>query len=627
MPGDRIWIPGDGRAEVQFIGGTYVRADGNTYLDITDLRRGSYEHVIQIAVPEGRTYVNYRDYGGRDSVFQIDTPLTSIRAYQPAKFEVSVYENGYTEVSVLNGVVHVEDRNGSIRVQKGSMLSIGDDRYAELSPLRPRDAWIAWNISRDSRIARGRTSSRYLPASLGLYSYDFDEYGRWEYLSDYGYVWSPRITLTDWAPYRSGRWVWMNGDYVWTSYEPWGWVPYHYGRWAFRIGIGWFWVPPAVNAVFWAPGLVAWISAPTYVSWVPLAPGETYYGYGHYGPHSVNIRNVNVKTINITNVYINSKVQNAVTVVNNDTFVTGKHTKGISAPINPFLSGVKVSAGRPDIKPVRSSAMPLPEKVVHQRVLPQKGLIEKVNTTDIRKRPAAIKEDASVFRAGEPVSQMQVTKVKQPKPVPAVQKPGVSVIPESKQKTVTPPPAATVPKGKDVPQHKEVIRPGVSKGTTGTEPSPSRGGSMKQQPVTVEPKKPQVQPGNTQKTPAVTKGKQSPPVSQGAVHTTPAQKEKAVKAPVAPPERKPNMQGNGVKQQRSISEQQIKPGVNVKNPASGQNQTVPAQQQGRGVGQSSNVKGEQKVTSREQRPEGQGQQPATQPPSTGQGMNNRSGYR
>ena len=85
--------------------------------------------------------------------------------------------------------------------------------------------------------------------------------------------------------------------------EPWGWVPYYYGRWAFLASIGWCWVPPPVTApVLWRPGFVAWILTPTYVSWVPLAPGEIYYGHRYYGPNSVNATNLNINKINITNV-------------------------------------------------------------------------------------------------------------------------------------------------------------------------------------------------------------------------------------------------------------------------------------------------------------------------------------
>jgi hypothetical protein len=392
-------------------------------VDITKLQRDG-DDIIQVGVPQGRTYVKYRRSPARDSVLQIDTPLVSVMAYGSAKFDLNVYEDGYAEVSVIDGVVYVEGQHGNTKVDRGSMISVGSDNYAELSPMRPKDDWVRWNIARDSAYAKARGSSRYLPPALGVYSHDFDEYGWWVHTPDYGYVWRPTLVVSGWAPYRTGRWVWARGDYVWVSYEPWGWAPYHYGRWAFRVGIGWFWVPPAVNAVFWSPGFVAWIYTPTYVSWVPLAPREIYYGYGYYGPHSVNLTKVNVKTINITNVYVNSRVTNAVTVVHTDTFLTGKRVKVSGAPANPFVAGPRISPGRPDIKPVKATVVPLPTKVIPERAMPSKRLVEKQKTLGISKRPVAVKENVSVFKAGKPASPMPVRKIEKPRPVTSVLKPG-----------------------------------------------------------------------------------------------------------------------------------------------------------------------------------------------------------
>jgi hypothetical protein len=417
LAGDRVWVPQDGRAEIQFIGRTYLRADGNTEVSISKAAWERDSRIVQTAVPEGRIYINYRSSPGRDSVFQVDTPLVSVMAYDDARYDIQVWDDGYTEVAVLGGVVHVESPNGNTRVTRGNMISIGPDSYADLSPLGPRNEWVRWNQSRDSQLVRYRTSSRYLPPELDVYSNDFDQHGRWIYERDYGYVWNPTIVVSGWAPYRHGRWVWRHGDYVWVSYEPWGWAPYHYGRWAFRIGIGWFWVPPAINAVFWSPGFVAWIYTPTYVSWVPLAPREVYYGYGNYGPHSVNLTTVNIKNVNVTNVYVNSRVTNAVTVVHHDTFLTGKQVKVAGKPANPFLQALKVSPGRPDIRPVKATVLPLPEKSVPMKALPSQRVVEKLKRTGIDQRPVAVKKDTSVFKQGRQVTSLPVTRSDKPKPV------------------------------------------------------------------------------------------------------------------------------------------------------------------------------------------------------------------
>jgi hypothetical protein len=110
------------------------------------------------------------------------------------------------------------------------------------------------------------------------------------------------------------------------GYEPWGWASYHYGRWSFVVNIGWFWVPPVTREVYWSPGYVGWVRTNDYVAWVPLAPGEIYYGRDHYGRHSVNITNVNIDQVNITNVYKNAYINNGATVVKRHTFNTGSPT-------------------------------------------------------------------------------------------------------------------------------------------------------------------------------------------------------------------------------------------------------------------------------------------------------------
>jgi hypothetical protein len=421
IPGTKLWDPDNGRSEIHFSGGSYLRASENTEVDITNLSMGTSGDIIQVGDPQGRIYVSYAGSNGENSVFQIDTPVTSVMSYEPSKFEVDVYEDGYTEVSVFSGRVYVQNQEGSTRVDGGTMLSTGSNQNAELSPTMPEDAWISWNLSRDSALPNRGPSRRYLPGPLNTYSSDFDTYGRWVHSDSYGYVWTPSNIAVDWAPYRIGRWCWIGGDYVWVSYEPWGWVPYHYGRWAFVGSIGWCWVPPPVNvAVSWCPGFVAWIHSPTYVSWVPLAPGEIYYGYGYYGPNSVNIRKVNINRINITNVYVNARVTNSVTVVSRETFLTGRRAAALNAPANPFLAGVKIAIGRPDIKPVKATALPDPVKAVPQRVLPPKVVQNKVEI--VQHRAVGTKKDVSVFNPGERTRAMRIQKLDRPKPTTTVQK-------------------------------------------------------------------------------------------------------------------------------------------------------------------------------------------------------------
>ena len=407
--GDRIWVPEGGRTELQIGDGTSLRLDQKSALDILTIEKDS----SQFYLTEGYVYANFR--GRRDSLLQIDTPLSSIRSYDRSVFRIDISEDGYTNTSVYRGSVYAESRDGKTTVEEGNTLSLKEGTYAELAPLGLPDEWEQWNSERDRKLAERRPAPRYLPDELQPYSADLEGNGRWVNVREYGYVWTPTVAVSaEWAPYRIGRWVWMGGDYVWVSYEPWGWVPYHYGRWAFVDSVGWCWVPPVRGAVYWGPGFVGWVQTPTYVSWVPLAPGEIYYGHGYYGPHSVNITNINIASIDVTRVvYRNVRVRNGVTIVHHDTFVTGKPVE-VKIRENPFLRE-KISIGRPNIKPERASFIPVLKEIPLTKRPPEP--IREIKIREIKeKRPLVKAREASVLRPESPPKEMTL-RTKEGKPV------------------------------------------------------------------------------------------------------------------------------------------------------------------------------------------------------------------
>ena len=241
--GDRLWVPEGSKAEIQIRGGVFVRGDGNTALDILN----ADQEAAQFYLDRGHAYINNRR-GGIKTV-QIDTPLSSVRSYDNSVMMLDVSEDGVTELSVLKGYVTVESRSGATRVGAGKTLTIRGEKDAELAPIDAPDEWERWNTDRDRKVTTWGESARYLPDELHEYSADFDDNGRWDYVSDYGYVWVPAVTVVDWAPYTQGRWVWIRGNYVWIAYDPWGWAPYHYGRWVFAASRGWCWVPPVAGVL------------------------------------------------------------------------------------------------------------------------------------------------------------------------------------------------------------------------------------------------------------------------------------------------------------------------------------------------------------------------------------------
>ena len=415
--GDRIWAAERGRAELHFKDGTYLRLDQKSALEVLTVENNSY----QFQLSTGHLFANYRGKDG--TLLQIDTPESSVRAYEKGKFRVDVFDSARTEITNFRGTVYAESREGRTEIGRGRTLYITERGDAEFGPLPPADEWEKWNRQRDTKLAEWRPPSKYLPDDLRSYSRDFDDNGRWVYAEEYGQVWIPNAVVSvGWAPYRLGRWVWIGGDYTWVSYEPWGWVPYHYGRWSFLSSIGWCWVPPLRGAVHWGPGYVGWVITPTHVSWVPLAPREIYYGHGHYGPHSVNITKLNVTHINVEKVvYRNVRAANAVTVIHRDTFVTGRHVD-VKGHENPFLRE-RVHVGRPNIQPERATKMPVVREVSMDKRPP--APIREMKVREMKEnRPLVRQKEASVMRPGAPAREMNV-KVREGTPeVQAVKKPG-----------------------------------------------------------------------------------------------------------------------------------------------------------------------------------------------------------
>jgi len=104
-------------------------------------------------------------------------------------------------------------------------------------------------------------------------------YGTWSHHSRWGEVWHPTRVARGFRPYYNGHWVnTREYGWLWVSAESWGDIPYHYGRWVFDPSDGWLWVPGYV----WGPSWVVWRSGGGHIGWLPMPPGDNYYGDGAY---------------------------------------------------------------------------------------------------------------------------------------------------------------------------------------------------------------------------------------------------------------------------------------------------------------------------------------------------------
>jgi hypothetical protein len=318
---DRVSTGEGSRAEVQFDSVNMIRLGANT-----DVRMGDLQyHRYLVEINQGTTL--FRVLRESDAQIEISTPSISIAPLRQGIYRVAVRPDGSSEITVRAGEADLISPSGTERLSGGqTVLSrvSGNDSEIMSAGVLPYDEWDRWNADRDRFFERAPDVSRYAGPDIDG-AQELANYGRWAWDPSYGYVWVPGNVGPDWAPYRDGRWDYL--DYYgwsWTSYDPWGWAPYHYGNW-YRGSFGWAWYPGAIGPRhYWRPAMVGFFGfgSPGFgtslgfgygnVGWVPLAPYERYrpwYGRGYGGGHYRTV----VNNTNIVNVYRNARFNGAVT--------------------------------------------------------------------------------------------------------------------------------------------------------------------------------------------------------------------------------------------------------------------------------------------------------------------------
>lgn len=332
--GDRVYTREDSRAEIAFTGRNFATVDANTSLDILDLTNER----TQVALREGSGLF---DVGSLNSgqLFEVATPCGAVDLREPGAYRVMLDNNGTATVSAFSGEAQVVGQAGSGTIRKGEVLTVpcGGDNAGPATISRVDydqagtylDSYYRYRYPRTydgryrsyytylddpnyydpyNRYSSYRYVSEYVPGA-----YDLDDYGDWQYVSDYGYAWHPRVDA-GWAPYEYGAWT-MHYPYglTWVSSEPWGYAPYHYGRWAYASN-EWYWVPGSTSAYpTYSPALTAFIPiGDSSVAWVALGPSDPYTSF-YYDPYwqPVYYTSSPVVVERLANFY----VPNAVTVV------------------------------------------------------------------------------------------------------------------------------------------------------------------------------------------------------------------------------------------------------------------------------------------------------------------------
>jgi len=330
---DRVATAEGSRAEIQFDAANMIRLGANTSVRIGELQY----HRYLVEIDQGITL--FRVLRDSDAQIEISTPSAALAPLRQGIYRVTVRPDGSSEITVRAGEADLISSTGTERLPAGqTMLSRGsayDAQFRSIAAI-PYDDWDRWNADRDRFFERAPDALRYAGPDIDG-TQELANYGRWVWDPAYGYVWVPNNEPPDWAPYRDGRWDYL--DYYgwsWTSYDPWGWAPYHYGNW-YRGSFGWAWYPGAIGPRhYWRPAMVGFFGfgEPGFgvslgfgygnVGWVPLAPFERYhpwYGRGNergrgneFGRAYAGGRSSGfVNNANIASVYRNARVNGAVT--------------------------------------------------------------------------------------------------------------------------------------------------------------------------------------------------------------------------------------------------------------------------------------------------------------------------
>jgi len=335
--GDRVYARDNSRSEIAFSGRNFATIDAHTSLDILDLSQPR----TQVALRDGSALFDIGSISSGQS-FEVATPCGAVDLEQPGIYQVALDQNGNAVATTLSGEAQVVGQGGSGRIDKGEVLTIPcqGNSGAVMSRVDAGQAGALLDNHFRYRYPRkydGRYRNYYTylddpdyydpyrndPSYNYVSEYipgvdDLDDYGDWQYVSDYGYAWHPRVDA-GWVPYQSGYW---SMDYpfglTWVSNEPWGYAPYHYGRWAYASN-EWFWVPEPVRTYpTYSPALVDFIPvSQSSVAWVALGPGDPYSSW-YYGPNwqPVYLNPTNVVQERVVNI----NVPGAVTVVDTRNF-------------------------------------------------------------------------------------------------------------------------------------------------------------------------------------------------------------------------------------------------------------------------------------------------------------------
>lgn len=338
--GDNLYVSDGGRAELDLGAVQMWLAGGtNVYFERFD------DQSLVARISQGAMAVRIRAWEQQDSmsvVTQGDNQTVETVFLQPGFYLVSA-ALGYAPaaLTVRGGQAEVRVNGAPVVVNRGNNLVIDANgaRFERYAAASGNGGFEAWATARDRRYDRYAASNGGGVDQWMVGARELDQYGSWDNDYEYGRIWYPGTVASNWAPFRYGRWSWVQPwGWTWVDDAPWGFAPSHYGRWV-RVGNRWAWSPGSyVGRPVYAPALVTFfggdgwsISAnvgPTY-SWVPLGWNEPFVPWYSYTPNywrQVNrpyVRNIAEEPWRPRN-YVHAAIPGAITAVAGAAFIAGR---------------------------------------------------------------------------------------------------------------------------------------------------------------------------------------------------------------------------------------------------------------------------------------------------------------
>ncbi|HUD42235.1 MAG TPA: DUF6600 domain-containing protein [Dokdonella sp.] len=409
VTGDRLYTDSDSRVELE-VGTAVLRMDDRTSLAFLDVN----DDIVQVELTQGTLNLQVkRLFDGQ--TYEVDTPTLAFVVDRPGNYRIDIAPQGdSTMVTVFEGAGSVYGQGGaSYRVDDRQSYRFHDAslRDYEVMDLPRSDNFDRWCFERADRYQRS-VARQYVSEEVIGYA-DLDGYGSWTSHASYGSVWFPTTVAVGWAPYRYGRWSWIDPwGWSWVDDAPWGFAPSHYGRWVY-VGNRWGWCPgPRHLRPVYAPALVGFIGGRNWsvsissgggpVGWFPLGPRDVYVPW--YRSSRTYFTNVNVTNIRNTTVINNTYITN---VYNN--YAAGRpagidyaYRRDVHAvtavPDNVFNSSGRVGSARLNLD---RNSLARAEVVSRVPVLPtQASLAPRGGARDLPQRAASF--DRAVIARNAP---------------------------------------------------------------------------------------------------------------------------------------------------------------------------------------------------------------------------------